>query len=1029
MEYLSITRVMIHSLFLISTLLFARSNYVSETSSEWLMQNRFIQVRVSKTTGDITKLVVKNNNIISNPISEYVHEVLPHETEAQIVDTTLNDQWPEYISLSIEKKYNDKVIEKSYTLDTSSLHFELKITTRSKEDKEIKIDYIIPLIKSMTHFFLPIQDSPCLLSTIENKKFTYRKDIIIPTITFYNVHDDYGLSISVPFKIPKPTLLFSIDEKNLTISFQHLRISQTRGVTVAICLVPHEADWRPGFAFLLRRYPEFFYPSIDKTRQGEGWYIQGGVYDTEETVRRAASNGAQWNELHYYFPFYGLYVPDMDTWGLIANSDAVSLSDWEQGAGKKRNNYNQMKQLIRLWHKYGIQVYIYFQSFEAWHQYAREYFAEDIALDKNNSKLPAWKFTNLMNPEPESKWGQHIINQARNLLKKYPEVDGIFYDRMDYWNYDFAHDDNITMVNDNPTYMLGFAQEKISEIVCAIFHKNGKMIWGNLPTSIEVCKNVDGIMAETHLSNLYKIQYIGLAKPIVFLPYDRKIEQTERKLKNSLHCGAFPSISYGGEECQKLDQKFRPLFDLIKNREWVLSAKPIKIPGHLKGNIFRTPKGDYVAVITNHERSQIPPHPFEYKIPLSINLPDISDIKKAYLLSGDWQGVNSIDFKKKKTTMKINLPVHLSSSVIYLTKEEKYKMVRLSSPVLIKGKNEDLIFMIGDSVSDTAKTFTLETPWSKQSKVVHSKRVKFHTQIPEDIEGECEIKIKYNGIQHKMSSWIVDPISITPKEDIFIKFQEGEDVPFFVANNSPVKSLIAINGEFIAGSGKIEALDKFTLQSLENKEIKIPITAKTDGVIQLVIDIGEKKIEKSFPIKTGLSFGKDDLFHDDFRNGMKNWIINRGEWDVSNGFAQGSGPAHFALIKNDKWQNYLFEVRTRILGSDNPEVDWLKSYIFFRVQDENNCYRYGIHGDAGVIDLYKLVGGKWIKLGSYTFSPTKDEWYVLRISVEASKITGYLNGEKIIETNDTTFTSGGIGIGVLEDAMRCEYKDVVVKRL
>ena len=61
------------------------------------------------------------------------------------------------------------------------------------------------------------------------------------------------------------------------------------------------------------------------------------------------------------------------------------------------------------------------------------------------------------------------------------------------------------------------------------------------------------------------------------------------------------------------------------------------------------------------------------------------------------------------------------------------------------------------------------------------------------------------------------------------------------------------------------------------------------------------------------------------------------------------------------------------------------------------------------------------------FIPEKNKWYALKIQVKGTKIAGYINREIVIEANDDTFSTGGIGIGVLEDAMLCEYKDVVVK--
>lgn len=50
----------------------------------------------------------------------------------------------------------------------------------------------------------------------------------------------------------------------------------------------------------------------------------------ETKIEDIASRDAKWMEFHYYFPFYGLYIPKFHNWGLISNSDAVSLLNWEK---------------------------------------------------------------------------------------------------------------------------------------------------------------------------------------------------------------------------------------------------------------------------------------------------------------------------------------------------------------------------------------------------------------------------------------------------------------------------------------------------------------------------------------------------------------------------------------------------------------------------------------------------------------------------------------------------------------------------
>ncbi len=1019
---------MVSLLLVISTLVALNKNLLSETESQWHLNNGTIEVIISKTDGEIAAIIMKNQTLISSPCSVGISGGLKKDN-GELTEKNIVDQSPHYAQVDIKKTYPDIVLEYTYTINSSALHWAVTAIGKSGEEQEIGIAFSIPLIKSMQYMFYAAEDAPTSLKNINAKRIFYRRNTFIPITTFYNVTEDYGLSVVAPFELFKPDLLFSIDQNKAAVTYRHLRLTDKEKTQAAIHIVPHEGDWRPGLAYLLDKYPEYFYPGVENTKHGEGWYAQGSVYDKEEKITRAASRGVKWSEFHYYFPFYGLYIPKMQNWGLIADSDEISLRDWEKGAGEKRNSYEHMHSLIELWHKYSIQVYLYFQVFEAWHQYAEEYFNEDIALRKNGNPHSSWKFTNLMNPDPLGNWGKYVVDQTKKLIKEYPEIDGIFYDRMDYWTDDFAQDDGITMIDSNPVYMLGFALQKTNDKIFDILHRNQKGIWGNGPTSIEVCKNLDGIMAEASPLTLQKIQYLGLARPLVFLPYDRNPEDTERKLKNALVCGAFPSITYGNKKCLQLDEKYSPLFDLTKNRKWILTKNPIEFPEVYKGNIFQTPDGNYVVTIISPEKSQLIPHLFEYNIPVIVNIPDADEIEAAYLLSGDWYGFNIIDFKENNKVLKINLPYHLSTSLIYLTKKRKFNVARYTSPILIKGRNENIAFHINNLETEGIGTLTLETPWYRETKQITSDIVKFYTKIPEDRDGEVEISVDYNGEKHKMSCWIVDPVSITAKEDIFIMFSEGDSISFYITNNLDRQHSIEIKGKYSEGSGTITVPKRLLLRPLESRLLKLHTVSKTPGTIQLTIISQKKEFRKLFPVKVALSFDKNDLFHDSFEDEMKKWNVQRGEWIVSKGIAQGSGSSHFAFIKNNAWQNYMFEVKTKIQGSDNPVVDWLKSYIFFRLQDENNFYRFGIHGDNGEIDLYKRVNGKYTRLGTSLFRPQKNKWYALRVSVQGSKIIGYINGAQVIEADDNTFVSGGIGIGVLEDGMRCCYSDVIVKKL
>jgi len=92
-------------------------------------------------------------------------------------------------------------------------------------------------------------------------------------------------------------------------------------------------------------------------------------------------------------------------------------------------------------------------------------------------------------------------------------------------------------------------------------------------------------------------------------------------------------------------------------------------------------------------------------------------------------------------------------------------------------------------------------------------------------------------------------------------------------------------------------------------------------------------------------------------------------------------------------------------------------------------YRFGLHGGTEVVDLYRVSGGSWVFLAGMPFAPAKDRWYTLTVEVVGDSIRGFVNGELLIDTHDATHPTGGIGIGVLEDAMVTVYDDVVVQGL
>ncbi|MHB9036991.1 MAG: family 16 glycoside hydrolase [Armatimonadota bacterium] len=173
-----------------------------------------------------------------------------------------------------------------------------------------------------------------------------------------------------------------------------------------------------------------------------------------------------------------------------------------------------------------------------------------------------------------------------------------------------------------------------------------------------------------------------------------------------------------------------------------------------------------------------------------------------------------------------------------------------------------------------------------------------------------------------------------------------------------------------------------------------------------------------------------DMLRDDFTNGPGNWQILSDKWAIAaDGFTSlGSAKPALAVAGRDDWTDYTLQVRTRVTGSSDYNVTWLKSFILARVQDQGNFYRFGIHGDIWCLNLLKCVNGQWTELARWHgFRPMPGRWYTLKLSVVGDRITGYLDGKPVVDARDNTFKSGRVGL-YTDNRILTTFTDIVVRK-
>jgi hypothetical protein len=667
---------------------------IERSRSSVSLRNPRMTVQISLETGEITGIRMGRVAVLEQPGGANVTDVLTgarlRSDEGTVERTELRETPGKPPRITVHKRYEGKPYETriTYTLGDQALCCDVELQTTEATPRECRIEFELPVLSRMSQAFWTRAGAPFDLDDLPTELIVYRTfnmlstATVLPACTFFSTENDVGLGLVAPFDLPKPGLSFSLNRhaNRVTVSNYHLRLASAEPARAAVYIVPHEGCWRPSLAWMLETWPEYLRPSVPDAIRTPGRYRLGSPLEQADELQAFRDAGATWFQIHSHFPFYGLYMPDTEEWEVVvglADQGKADLDKWERGEpqGGFMNGYDQMRKAIRLRQDHGMQAFLYFQSFELWDQYARRYLPSDIARNSAGNGLTAWTNCSLMNPDPAFAWGRHIAEQIARVPREYPELDGIFYDRDDYRDDDYAHDDGVSMDVDAPLYMLGFAQEQINAIISATMRQNDMGIWTNGPTSVEVMKGIDGIMCETN-GIAAGLQYLGLARPMVLLPYyfstnsyDTTPEETEEKMKVALSMGYFPSLTYGGEQCREIDARYGPLFELLGDREWVLSPRPLELPDGMDGNIFRSPTGDYVVTVVDFAKSMVAGDPVTTDLQVTIRVDDADEIRRCRVVSGDGLGESELPFRRDGNRLHTTLPQHLTCSAVVFAKD------------------------------------------------------------------------------------------------------------------------------------------------------------------------------------------------------------------------------------------------------------------------------------------------------------------------------------------------------------------------
>jgi pectate lyase len=166
----------------------------------------------------------------------------------------------------------------------------------------------------------------------------------------------------------------------------------------------------------------------------------------------------------------------------------------------------------------------------------------------------------------------------------------------------------------------------------------------------------------------------------------------------------------------------------------------------------------------------------------------------------------------------------------------------------------------------------------------------------------------------------------------------------------------------------------------------------------------------------------------DFESGKPaDWSPSSGKWSVvTDGskvyYQSKTAGLALAVSGTSTWtdQNVQAAVKPVQFSNTSEYVG-----IAARVQDASNYYVLTLR-DANKIEIRKVVKGKSTLLASKAFTVKTGTAYTLRLRVNGSKLTGYVNGSQKLNVTDTTFTSGKVGLTTLNGSATFDQVAITV---
>lgn len=482
--------------------------------------------------------------------------------------------------------------------------------------------------------------------------------MLMPAFYSYRADKNAGLLLAMPFdfKTPHFTVSCGLRDPDLHAEFDWMALAPGKPARTNLLLHGGGGNWRPVLGWIYDRFQEYFEPRSTLVSRLWGGHISGGCDVAPEQARIMRQLDMTWHEVHVHMPAYGNYHPE-------------DKAEWRTGHPRsgfeKMISVDMIRRTIDTLHSKGIAAFPYIQvtGDGAATGLSPEIYASKVRDLNNNPVYFDIYDVFQLNSDPSLPFGKDITRQIDGMVKRYPEMDGVFIDQACYNWIDTAHDDGISAINNRPVYMTGFNYAPHLEHLSKLLHPNKAMI-GNAPYGIGIMKYIDAFMAESSswLCDLLQYYSIG-SKPMFFLEYNTSDQKIERMFQNCLIYAAGFTSYPGAIGSKELFDLYIPLLSRFYRRRWVFDAEPLQLPAAFKGNIFRSPNGSLlislVKEMTTFAGRQV------LNSTVGVRVKDVQNVKRITLqeLGG---AIKPIPFHKEDGFIQFDIPGHTTVAVAEL---------------------------------------------------------------------------------------------------------------------------------------------------------------------------------------------------------------------------------------------------------------------------------------------------------------------------------------------------------------------------